>query len=199
MVGNELILTVITSAGGASAIILGLSAWIGKVWASRIIEAEKASHSKEIEVLRSSLELNRTQQIRNSEAQFRLYSEVWNHLQDVKSVGDRLWEKALKQDVESFVKVLANAKFSVNRGRLILKETHYQQLQKLFNEFDNYQIGKERLIEIRSSEQLDEVYRDFSEYSIRDQINENRGHKEEYEKLLEHIITEFRKQLGITA
>lgn len=35
----ELILTVLGSAGGAGVIIAGLSAWLGKVWASRIADA----------------------------------------------------------------------------------------------------------------------------------------------------------------
>lgn len=41
--------------GGGTAIVFGLSSWLGKVWASRIMEAEKAELSKSIETLKAEL------------------------------------------------------------------------------------------------------------------------------------------------
>jgi hypothetical protein len=37
----ELIATILTAAGGAAVIIAGLAAWLGKVWADRITQAQK--------------------------------------------------------------------------------------------------------------------------------------------------------------
>jgi hypothetical protein len=37
----DIILTVLTAAGGAGVIILGLGAWLGKVWADRIAQRQK--------------------------------------------------------------------------------------------------------------------------------------------------------------
>ena len=48
--------TVIASLGGAGALILALSGWLGKVWANRLMEKEKQAHSIELEELRSSLQ-----------------------------------------------------------------------------------------------------------------------------------------------
>lgn len=41
MSGVEIILTVLGAAGGAGAIIAGLSLWLGKVWADRIAQTQK--------------------------------------------------------------------------------------------------------------------------------------------------------------
>jgi len=41
MTSVEIFLTVLGSAGGAGAIIVGLSVWLGKVWADRIAQVQK--------------------------------------------------------------------------------------------------------------------------------------------------------------
>jgi hypothetical protein len=45
----------ITSVAGAGAIILGVSGWLGKVLADRLMEAERQKHSTQLEQLRSDL------------------------------------------------------------------------------------------------------------------------------------------------
>jgi hypothetical protein len=45
--------TAVVSIGGAGAIIFGLSAWLGKVWADRLMATETANHAKDLETLRS--------------------------------------------------------------------------------------------------------------------------------------------------
>jgi hypothetical protein len=41
MTPAELILTVLTAAGGVGVIVAGLAAWLGKVWADRIAQSQK--------------------------------------------------------------------------------------------------------------------------------------------------------------
>jgi len=48
-------LTVIGTIGGAGVIILGLSNWLGKVWANRLMQKETAAHSHALEKLRTEL------------------------------------------------------------------------------------------------------------------------------------------------
>lgn len=43
------------SVGGAGAIVVALSSWLGKVWATRLMDREKAAHARELESLRSEL------------------------------------------------------------------------------------------------------------------------------------------------
>lgn len=45
---------VIVSLGGGGAIVLALSSFLGKVWASRILEAERAKYAKDLESTRAT-------------------------------------------------------------------------------------------------------------------------------------------------
>src|SRR5208282_3422949 len=49
----ELAASIIASVGGAGAIIFGLSNKLGKIWADRLMEKEKAKYSQELEELKS--------------------------------------------------------------------------------------------------------------------------------------------------
>ncbi|WP_226649333.1 hypothetical protein [Microbulbifer variabilis] len=46
---------ILGSLGGGAGIIFGMSNWLGKVWANRLMEKEKAQYSKELESIKSSL------------------------------------------------------------------------------------------------------------------------------------------------
>jgi hypothetical protein len=45
----ELVAGILLSFGGSGAIVLGMSNWLGKVWAERLMEKEKTRYQKEIE------------------------------------------------------------------------------------------------------------------------------------------------------
>lgn len=47
--------TIIISLGGSGTIILGISNWLGKRWANKFMEKEKADYAKELESLRNDL------------------------------------------------------------------------------------------------------------------------------------------------
>ncbi len=46
---------IITSLGGGALIVAAFSTWLGKVWASRILESDRAKYKAEIEILKSEL------------------------------------------------------------------------------------------------------------------------------------------------
>lgn len=46
---------VLVSVGGATVILFALSTWLGKVWANRIMQVDRAKYEKELEHLRSEL------------------------------------------------------------------------------------------------------------------------------------------------
>lgn len=51
----ELVGAILAALGGGAAIIFGFSSWLGKVWANRLMEKEKATHARELESLRNQL------------------------------------------------------------------------------------------------------------------------------------------------
>lgn len=197
MSAGEIIITVIGAAGGSGILVAGLGALLGKVWATRIQESDKAKFSQALERLRSDLELARVQRQRISEAQFKLYNEVWFHLQDLKLIGDQLWNRATLENVKALHAALSNAHLAVNRGRLILAESHYQDLMRVLSEFDKYELGKTRLIEIRNEQELEASFNIDAGTGIREQIAANSAVRERYEALLGEVVDHFRSELGL--
>ncbi len=59
MNNSNLVLTMLSSIGGAGVVIAGLSAWIGNLWSKRILEVEKSAHKAELARLNSELEIER--------------------------------------------------------------------------------------------------------------------------------------------
>jgi hypothetical protein len=59
----EVLTTILATIGGAGVLIVGLAAWLGNVWASRIRDSEKARSDREIEVLKASLEIQNPQKM----------------------------------------------------------------------------------------------------------------------------------------
>ncbi len=55
--------TALLSIGGGGIIVFALSNWLGKVWATRLMQNERQKHAEEIENLRSKLHLNNEQEI----------------------------------------------------------------------------------------------------------------------------------------
>lgn len=56
---GNFILTMLQQIGGAGVVIGGLAAWLGKVWATRIADAQTAAYEQELAHLKSSLEIEK--------------------------------------------------------------------------------------------------------------------------------------------
>jgi hypothetical protein len=73
---------VVVSLGGAGAVVLLLSGWLGKVWASRIMEREKSELSKSIEEKKAEL----VRSIEREKAELAKFHEAHRHeLQELSS------------------------------------------------------------------------------------------------------------------
>jgi hypothetical protein len=68
----EIFVVIFGSLGGAGVLILGLSTWLGKVWANRLMAKEKAQHAEELESIKSNytsqLELLKNQLTQDTES-----------------------------------------------------------------------------------------------------------------------------------
>lgn len=93
---------VVVSLGGGGAIVVGISSWLGKVWANRILENQKAEHQKEIEGYKSELqkELERLNAIQDKalyiskvqyDNEYRIYQEIWQKLHKCTVASVRLY------------------------------------------------------------------------------------------------------------
>lgn len=190
--------SLLTAVSLYTTVVVGLSAWLGRVWAARIAADEQAKHAAELQQLATQLQILQTQTLRVSEARFNLYCDVWSKLQDVRTFGDRLWVRADTATIELFRQALESARLAVNRGRLILREEHYQSLLAAFQSFESYEIGKQTLIEIRSRAELDQSFVGSSEALVQAQIHKNADRRANYENVLNTIAPQFRLEIGLT-
>jgi hypothetical protein len=51
----SIVVAVLASLGGGGAIVLALSSWLGKVWANRLMEVDKAKYARDLEALKVDL------------------------------------------------------------------------------------------------------------------------------------------------
>ena len=63
---------VVTSLGGGGLIVFGLSSWLGKVWANRLMESERQVHAIELEKLRNFLQQSTETELKSLDAQLEI-------------------------------------------------------------------------------------------------------------------------------
>ncbi len=67
---------VVGSIGSGGLIVVGLSSWLGKVRANRLMEQERHKHNEELERLRDSLRLASEQELASLKSQLELSKEI---------------------------------------------------------------------------------------------------------------------------
>lgn len=187
---------ILISLGGAGAIIMALSSWLGKVWAARILEEDKNKYQVALEQLKSQYQLdvekNKSVFLRYSESQFNLYNSVWVALCDLEKAADQLWAAATRTYVRDFAKSLSEAKHEVRKGALIIEEEHYERLISLFSEFEEFEFGKSKLLQLRRErERIDRL----DENEIRWVIDQNGQIRERFKDTLSEVKNQFSSQL----
>jgi len=187
---------VVASLGGGAALVLGISSYLGKIWAERILEKEKHQFEVEITRLTSELslqvELAKSIKIRYFENQFTLYHELWVILCNLRKAGDDLWENASKPELATFARALSKAEATVEQSLLFIEDEHYRDLKDLFHQFREFRFGKSRLMGIRAN---NHSHDDFNEREIQYVINHNEAIRTSYSDLLDDVGRSFKKQL----
>lgn len=99
-------LAVLGSIGGGGAIVLALSGWLGKLWASRMMAGEVNRHNQEIEALKAKLTIETEDykaRFRKSEFVFQKEYEAASALARVVSDIQSSYRDAWMDDEESFL------------------------------------------------------------------------------------------------
>ena len=189
----KIITAAIASLGGGVVIVFAFSSWLSKIWASKILEKDKFKYNKELEELKKQYELdyekNKNRFLQYSNQQFELYNSLWIILVDLKANADELWNEASDTNLQKFAKKLKETKIATEKSRLFLEDDHYQELRNLLNEFANYEIGKTKLIELRSKNKIINI--DKHRLQKVYLVWQNDKIKKEYSKILEKISNSF--------
>ena len=184
----------IGSVGGAAVIIIGLSTWLGKVWANRILEEDKLRYSSELEKIKN--ELKSETEKRNFvfslyfEGQFKLYNDLWVSLSELQDGVELLWSKANSRNLRNFITVLSKAKKQIRSSALLIEPDHYKEIMEVINNLESYRIGKEKLINSRRN------IENVSEWEIQEIIEQNRNNRDRIFSFVDHMLNKMREQIG---
>ena len=185
---------IIGSVGGAAVIIIGLSTWLGKVWANRILEQDKLRYSSELEKIKN--ELKSETEKRNFvfslyfEGQFKLYNDLWVSLSELQDGVELLWSKANSRNLRNFITVLSKAKKQIRSSALLIEPDHYKEIMEVINNLECYRIGKEKLINSRRN------IENVSEWEIQEIIEQNRNNRDRIILFVDHMLNKMREQIG---
>lgn len=67
--------SVVAAPGSGGAIVFGLSSWLGKAWANRLMERERAEHEQQLERLRASLRAENDDRMSRTETALDIYKD----------------------------------------------------------------------------------------------------------------------------
>lgn len=158
------------------------------------MENLKSKYAEELEKTKTDLEKAKLQFVRYSEKQFELYNSLWKVLLYTKQQADMLWEKADPAQIPAFSEQIRLTRNAVNDNLLLIEEEHYNKLVTLIERFEQFQFGKQRLIDVRadSNESSKSL---ISAQEMKLVISKNKKTKENYDALIMDIGRSFRSQI----
>ena len=185
---------ILGSVSGAAAIIFGLSSWLGKVWANRILEKDKLKYTSELEKIKAKLQTeSQKQNLMFSlyfEGQFKLYNDLWVSLSELQSRVDELWALASPQNLKSFVSAIRKAKKQIRNSALLIEPEHYNDIMAAIESIENYSDGKEQLILARQN------INTVAQWQVEDIIETNRQNKDRITNFVNLMLGKMRSQIG---
>lgn len=127
---------IIVSVGGSGLIIVGLSSWLGKIWANRILLNEKSKHDNELEKYKSQLvtEIEKIKMINNNATYV-----SQKHFEKEQEILMLIWERAI-QVIWSTASLYPNYIENVpidEKEREEFELNKYRKFHESYNEFSS--------------------------------------------------------------
>ena len=202
----QLLAALAISLGGTTVVVVALAKWFGGFISTRLLDSYNNKHERELEKIKSnySTELEKTKSelekaksrfLRYSEKQFELYNDLWKVLLQTKHQADMLWEKANPQQLPAFGEQIRLTRKAIDDNMILIEEDHYEKLTQLISQFENFQFGKLRLIEVSAQVPGNTPNNEPSEQEMRRAITKNSKIKSSYESLILEIGKSFRDQI----
>ena len=192
----QLLAALAISLGGTTVVVVALAKWFGGFISTRLLDSYNNKHERELEKIKSnySTELEKTKSelekaksrfLRYSEKQFELYNDLWKVLLQTKHQADMLWEKANPQQLPAFGEQIRLTRKAIDDNMILIEEDHYEKLIQLISQFENFQFGKLRLIEVSAQVPGNTPNNEPSEQEMRRAITKNSKIKSSYESLID--------------
>ncbi len=195
----------VISIGGTTVIILALAKWFGDFLSRRLFDNYKNKHERELieltsmyssklEETKNELEKAKASFLRYSEKQFDLYNDLWKILLHTKKQADLLWEKATPNQIPSFSEQINLTRDAVSDNMLFLEEEHFNDLDNIIKEFENFVFGKYKLINLRDTKRR-KIEDMIDVGDVKQAISINQSTKNKYDALIIKIGKSFRNQI----
>lgn len=202
----KLVTAFIVSIGGSSIVIIALAKWFGDFLSRRLLDSYNNKHEKELEELKgkyaneleetkSELEKAKLQFVRYSEKQFELYNDLWRVLLYTKQQADMLWQRADPSQIPAFSEQIRLTRRAIDDNLLLIEDEHYDKLVQLIGQFEQFQFGKLKLIDIRSQLESGDDITSITKYETQSTIKKNKKTKDKYDELIMDIGKSFRNQI----
>ena len=195
----KLVTAFVVSIGGSSVVIVALAKFFGGFISTRLLDSYNNKHEKELEEIKnkysSELEKAKLQFQRYSEKQFELYNDLWRVLLYTKRQADMLWQKADPTQIPSFSEQIRLTRNAISDNLLLIEEEHYNKLIQLIEQFEQFQFGKSKLIDIRTQLEDGVPVSVISKEDAQKTINKNKKTKDKYDELIMDIGKSFRMQI----
>lgn len=202
----KLVTAFIVSIGGTSVVIVALAKWFGDFLSHRLLDSYNNKHEKELEELKgkyaneleetkNELEKAKLQFIRYSEKQFELYNDLWKVLLYTKQQADMLWQRADPSQVPAFSEQIRLTRRAIDDNLLLIEDEHYDKLIQLIGQFEQFQFGKQKLIDIRTQMECGDDVQLITKDEAQSTIRKNKKTKDKYDELIMDIGKSFRNQI----
>lgn len=202
----KLVTAFVVSIGGASVVILALAKWFGDFLSHRLLDSYNNKHEKELEELKgkyageleetkNELEKAKLQFVRYSEKQFELYNDLWKVLLYTKQQADMLWQRADPSQIPAFSEQIRLTRKAIDDNLLLIEDEHYDKLILLIGQFEQFQFGKLKLIDIRSQMESGNDVPSVTKEEAQSTIKKNKKTKDKYDELIMDIGKSFRNQI----
>ena len=112
-----------------------------------------------------------------------------------KQQADMLWQKADPSKIPSFSEQIRLTRKAINDNLLLIEEEHYNKLIQLIEQFEQFQFGKLKLIDIRIQIEEGETVQTITEEDTKNTIQQNKATKDRYDELIMDIGKSFRNQI----
>ena len=202
----KLVTAFVVSIGGASVVIVALAKWFGDFLSHRLLDSYNNKHEKELEELKckyaneleetkTELEKAKLQFVRYSEKQFELYNDLWKVLLYTKQQADMLWKRADPSQIPAFSEQIRLTRRAIDDNLLLIEDEHYNKLVQLIGQFEQFQFGKQKLIDIRTQMERGDDVQLITKDEAQSTIRKNKKTKDKYDELIMDIGKSFRNQI----
>ena len=202
----KLVTAFVVSIGGASVVIVALAKWFGDFLSHRLLDSYNNKHEKaleelkgkyanELEETKNELEKAKLQFVRYSEKQFELYNDLWKVLLYTKQQADMLWQRADPSQIPAFSEQIRLTRRAIDDNLLLIEDEHYNKLVQLIGQFEQFQFGKQKLIDIRTQMESGDDIQLITKDEAQSTIRRNKKTKDKYDELIMDIGKSFRNQI----